>query len=175
MSAVLSFTPLRFEELGAATTIVGLGGAIAAGIEVPLMLRYPALAARFGPERLLIAGAGFLAARSLVAVLATDPIGLLAASIFAGFGSALFFVGGVTYVSARVPAELAATAQGIFQGVGSSLSQVTAALLGGVIAAAFGIQGLFGIAVALGIAGTAITYVAIRGGRHGIRPSLART
>lgn len=162
MFAVLSFIPLRFEELGAGTLIVGLGGAIAAGIEVPLMLRYPALAARFGPSRLLIAGAGFLAARSVVAVLASDPISLLAASIFAGFGYALFFVGGVTYVSARVPAELAATAQGIFQGVGSSLSQVTASLLGGVIAAAVGIQGLFGIAIALGAVGTAIIFVAVR-------------
>lgn len=170
MSAVLSFTPLRFEELGAGATIVGLGGAIAAGIEVPLMLRYPALAARFGPERLLIAGAAFLAARSLVAVIATDPIGLLAASIFAGFGYALFFVGGVTYVSARVPAELAATAQGIFQGVGSSLSQVTAALLGGVVAAAVGIQGLFGIAVAIGAVGTTIIAIAIRSAQR-VRPA----
>ncbi|MEO8272874.1 MAG: MFS transporter [Chloroflexota bacterium] len=162
MSAVLSFTPLRFEELGASPTIIGLGGALAAGIEVPLMLRYPALAARFGPARLLIAGAGFLAARSVVAALATDPIGLLAASVFAGFGYALFFVGGVTYVSERVPSELAATAQGIFQGVGSSLSQVTAAVLGGLIAAAVGLQGLFGIAIALGIAGTAIIALAVR-------------
>lgn len=163
MSAVLTFTPLRFEELGASATVVGLGGAIAAGVEVPLMLRYPSLAARFGPTRLLIAGAGFLAARSVVAALAVDPVGLLASSVFAGFGYALFFVGGVTYVSTRVPAELAATAQGIFQGVGSSLSQVTAAVLGGVIAAAVGIQGLFGIAITLGAAGTLIIFLAVRG------------
>jgi PPP family 3-phenylpropionic acid transporter len=162
MSAVLSFTPIRFEELGAGPTMVGLGGALAAGIEVPLMLRYPALAARFGPTRLLIAGAAFLAARSLVAALATDPIGLLAASVFAGFGFALFFVGGVTYVSARVPAELAATAQGIFQGVGSSLSQVTAAAAGGTIAAVAGIDGLFLISAGLGVLGTAIIAVAVR-------------
>ena len=162
MSAVLSFTPLRYEELGASRTIVGLGGALAAGMEVPLMLRYPALAARFGPTRLLIAGAAFLAVRSVLAALATEPTGLLVAALFAGLGYALFFVGGVTYVSARVPAELAATAQGIFQGVGSSLSQVTAALLGGVLAAAVGIQGLFGIAIALGAAGTVIIFLAVR-------------
>jgi PPP family 3-phenylpropionic acid transporter len=162
MSAVLSFTPLRLEELGASRIVIGLAGAIAAGIEVPLMLRYPALAARFGPTRLLIAGAAFLAVRSVVAALATDPAGLLAASVFAGLGYALFFVGGVTYVSARVPPELAATAQGIFQGVGSSLSQVTAALLGGVLAAAVSIQGLFGIAIVLGAAGTVIIFLAVR-------------
>ena len=139
-----------------------VSGAIAAGVEVPLMLRYPALTARFGPTRLLIAGAGFLALRSLVAALATEPLGLLVASAFAGCGYALFFVGGVTYVSNRVPPELAATAQGIFQGVGSSLSQVTAALLGGAIAALVGIQGLFAIASVLGIAGALIVTLATR-------------
>ena len=93
MSIVLSFTPLRFEELGAGATIIGLGGAIAAGIEVPLMLSFGRLAARFGSNRLLIAGAVFLMARSVVAAVATDPPMLLAASIFGGLGYALFLVG----------------------------------------------------------------------------------
>ena len=174
MSAVLYFTPLRFDELGAGATIVGLGGAIAAGIEVPLMLGYPSLAARFGSERLLLAGAFFLVARSAVAALAQDPIVLLSAAVFGGVVFALFFVAGVTYVSTRVPPELAATAQGIFQGVGNSLSQVTAALAGGAIAAAFGIQGLFGLAVGLGVVGTAITAIAIRSAPS-VRPPSVRT
>jgi MFS transporter, PPP family, 3-phenylpropionic acid transporter len=170
MSAVLSFTPLRFAELGAGATIIGLGGAIAAAIEVPLMLRFPALAARFGPERLFVAGAFFIAVRSIVAAVAQDPPTLLFAAVFGGLGFALFFVGGVTYVSTRVPPELAATAQGIFQGIGSSLSQVTAALLGGAIATALGIQGLFGVAIAVGLAGAAIVAVAIRSGRGAAVP-----
>ena len=153
MSSVLTFTPLRFAELGAGATIVGLGGAIAASIEVPTMLGFPKLAARFGPERLLIAGVVFIAARAVVAQLATEPTILLAASVFGGAGFALFFVGGVTYVSRRVPRELAATAQGIFQGLANSLSQVTAALAGGAVAAAFGIQGLFGVSIVLGVVG----------------------
>ena len=164
MSAVLSFTPLRFEELGAGASIIGLGGAIAAAIEVPIMLRFPAIAARFGSERLLIAGAGFLAARSVIAALATTPEILLSASIFGGMGFALFYVGGVTYVSRRVPVELAATAQGIFQGAGNSLGQVTAALGGGVIAAEAGIDGLFSVGAGLGIAATAIIALAVRSG-----------
>ena len=162
MSIVLSFTPLRFEELGAGATIIGLGGAIAAGIEVPLMLSFPRLAARFGSNRLLIAGALFLMARSVVAALAIDPPMLLAASIFGGLGYALFLVAGVTYVSTHVPPELAATAQGIFQGVGSSLSQVTATALGGTIAAFAGIQGLFIVGATLGVAATAIVAFAVR-------------
>lgn len=162
MSAVLSFTPLRFEELGAKATIIGLGGAIAATIEMPIMLRYPTLASRFGPAPLLITGAAFLALRAFVAGVATSPEMLLSASIFGGIGYALFLVAGVTYVSTRVPRELAATAQGIFQGIGSSLSQVTATALGGAIAAVAGIQGLFLMAAALGVVAMAIITVAVR-------------
>ena len=162
MSAVLSFTPLRFEELGAGATMIGLGGAIAAAIEMPIMLRYPALASRFGPATMLTAGAGFLALRSVVAGLASTPEQLLAASIFGGIGYALFLVAGVTYVSTRVPRELAATAQGIFQGVGSSLSQVTAAALGGAVAGAVGIAGMFAVAAALGVVAVVIIVVAVR-------------
>jgi PPP family 3-phenylpropionic acid transporter len=162
MSLVLSFTPLRFDELHAGATLIGLGGAIAAGIEVPLMLSFPRLAARFGPNRLLIAGAIFLMLRSVVAAVATSPGLLLAASVFAGLGYALFLVAGVVYVSTHVPRELAATAQGIFQGVGSSLSQVTAAALGGTIAGVAGIQGLFMLAAGLGVGATLIVAIAVR-------------
>jgi PPP family 3-phenylpropionic acid transporter len=111
MSAVLTFTPIRFSELGAGASVVGLGGAIAAGVEVPLMLRFPALAARWGSDRLMIAGSGLFAARAVVAALATDSTVLLAASVFGGLGFALFAIGGTTYVSEHVPPELAATAQ----------------------------------------------------------------
>src|SRR5207244_6146610 len=86
MSAVLTFTPIRFTELGAGASIVGLGGAIAAGIEVPLMLRFPALATRWGADRVLIAGSVLTAARGVVAALAPDSAVLLAASVFGGLG-----------------------------------------------------------------------------------------
>jgi PPP family 3-phenylpropionic acid transporter len=162
MAAVLAFTPLRYGELGSGASVIGLNGAIAAGVEVPLMLGFPRLARRFGAERLLLAGAVFLAVREVVATIAPVPAVLLSASAFGGAGFSLFFVGGVTYVSSRVPPELAATAQGIFQGVGSSLSQVTASLIGGAIAAAFGIQGLFAVSIVLGAAGAGIIGLALR-------------
>jgi MFS family permease len=156
MSAVLSFTPIRFTELGAGASIVGLGGAIAAGIEVPLMLRFPNLARRFGSERLLILGSVLTAARGIVAGIAPDSNVLLAASVFGGLGYALFAIGGITYVSEHVPLELAATAQGIFQGVGNSLSQVAAQALGGAVAVVAGVAGLFLIAAGIGFVAAAI-------------------
>lgn len=162
MSAVLTYTPIRFTELGASASIVGLGGAIAAGTEVPLMLRFPAFARRWGSHRLLIAGSVFTAARAVVAAFATDPAVLLAASVFGGLGYAFFAIGGTTYVSEHVPAQLAATAQGIFQGVGNSLAQVTAALAGGAVAALAGVAGLFAISAVVGIGAAVILWLAVR-------------
>jgi PPP family 3-phenylpropionic acid transporter len=162
MAAVLTYTPIRFTELGASASIVGLGGAIAAGTEVPLMLRFPALAARWGSHRLLILGSVFTAARAIVATLATDPAVLLAASIFGGLGYAFFAIGGTSYVSEHVPPQLAATAQGIFQGVGNSLAQVTAAAAGGAVAAFAGVVGLFGISALVGLLAASILWVAMR-------------
>ena len=162
MSAVLTYTPIRFTELGAGASIVGLGGAIAAGVEVPLMLRFPTMAARWGSDRLMIAGSGFLAARAILAAIATDSGVLLAASIFGGLGFALFAIGGTTYVSEHVPPELAATAQGIFQSVGNNMAQVTAAAVGGSVAALTGVAGLFAIAAGIGIVGATILSLAVR-------------
>ena len=162
MQLVLTFTPLRFEELDAGATIIGFNGAIAAAIEVPLMLFFPRIAARFGANRLLVAGAFFLLARAVVASLAMTPEPLLVASALAGVGYALFLVAGVVYVSTHVPPELAATAQGIVQGVGSSLAQVTAAAAGGTIAAVTGLQGLFILAAGLGVAATVVVAIAVR-------------
>ena len=164
MSAVLTYTPIRFTELGAGASIVGLGGAIAAATEVPLMLRFPALAARWGSHRLLIAGSVFTAARAIVATFATDPAVLLAASVFGGLGYAFFAIGGTSYVSEHTPPQLAATAQGIFQGVGNSLAQVTAAAAGGALAAFAGVVGLFAISTLVGIMAAAILWVAVRKG-----------
>jgi len=61
-----------------------------------------------------------------------------------------------------VPPELAATAQGIFQGVGNSLAQVTAQALGGAVATLTSVAGLFAIAAGIGIVGAAIIGLAVR-------------
>jgi predicted MFS family arabinose efflux permease len=61
-----------------------------------------------------------------------------------------------------VPRDLAATAQGIFQGFGNTLGNVVAAAAGGSIAAIAGLDGLFFVAAGLGIVGTAIVWFAVR-------------
>jgi MFS transporter, PPP family, 3-phenylpropionic acid transporter len=158
MSAALDFFSPRYQELRASAGIIGFSSALAAAIEVPIMLRFPRLARRFGGAGLLLAGAVIIALRSGLAALATDPAFLVAASGIGGIGYALFFVGGVTHVAEHVPPHLAATGQGIFQGVAFGLSGVLAAAAAGVLAGAIGIAGMFGIAATVG--GVAVLVIA---------------
>ncbi len=161
LAAAVNFVALRFEELGAATGVIGIASALSAAVEVPVMLRFPSLARRFGGTRLLVAGTAFIALRSALASVAADPALLVVASGIGGIGYALFLVGGVTFVAEHVPAHLAATGQGIFQGVTLSLSQVVAAAAAGLAAGIVGIAGMFAIAAVVGAAATVVVAIAV--------------
>lgn len=161
LAAAVNFVALRFDELGAAAGVIGIGSALAAAVEVPVMLRFPSLARRLGGTRLLVVGIGFIALRSVLASIAPDPTLLVIASGIGGIGYALFLIGGVTFVAQRVPAHLAATGQGIFQGVTLSLSQVVASAAAGVAAGLMGIAGMFAIAAAVGFAAMVIVAFAV--------------
>lgn len=161
MGAALNFFPLRFAELGAGAGLIGLASAVAAAIEVPVMLRFPSLVRRFGGTRLLVAGAVVVAGRTAIAAVAVEPAVLVLASLVGGVGYALFAVGGVTYVAEQVPRELAATGQGVFQGISISLSSVVAAVAGGLLSGALGIPGMFAVAAAAGAAAALVVALAV--------------
>jgi PPP family 3-phenylpropionic acid transporter len=161
LAGVMSFYSLRYAELAAPASIIGLSAAIGAGVEVPIMLTFPRLAARFGAERLVVAGAAIFTIRAFVAAVTADPIVLVVLAGIGGAGYACFIVGGVTYMSRHAPAGLAATAQGLFSGLANGLGQVVAGVGGGLIAGAAGITGLFGVAGVLGLAAAAVVAVAV--------------
>ena len=159
----IDFQPLRIAELGGDRTMVGLGSAIPAAIEVPTMLAFPWLARRVGGHRLLVVGAVVLGLRSLLSAIGSTPEFLVAGAGIGGIGYALFTIGAITFVSQRLPRALAATGQGIFQGVANGLSSVVAAAAGGAIAAAIGLAGLFGVAVAVALVSVITIALAVRG------------
>ena len=161
MSAVLTFFTPRFDELGASTALIGLSWALPAAIEVPVMAGFPSMARRVGGTRLLVVGAIFLVMRSSLAAAATTPEVLVIASTIGGIGYGLFTVGAVTYVAQRVPPHLAATGQGVFQGVALGLSGVVAAAAGGVVAGSIGISGMFALAAGVGLLGAAVVALAV--------------
>lgn len=147
----LSFFSIYLLQLGASSDRVGWAWSLGAALEVPTMLLFPRLAARFGSRRLIVLGAAILALREVANVASADPDVLLAVSILQGTGYALLLVGGVTFVSAAAPDGAAATAQGILSGVSVSLASVLGASLGGIAASALTIRVMFALAAGLGL------------------------
>jgi MFS family permease len=70
-------------------------------------------------------------------------------------------IGGVTFVSRQAPLGTAATAQGIFTGVTSSLSAILGSGLGGQVAGFITIRGLFAVSAVTSIAAVVLIALAV--------------
>lgn len=161
VSAVTTFVSIHLVELGAEGQVVGLLWAIGAMVEVPLMFVFPALARRWGTNRLLVIGAVAYSLRSVGWALAGAPLLLVAVSPLGGIGYALFYVGTVGYVARAVPPGVQATAQGIFSGTAWSTGSILGSLVGGQLAALVGIPVLFGLSSVTTIVAAALVWWAI--------------
>ena len=169
---VNGFFSIYLVSLDAPAALVGSAWALGAIVEVPLMLAFPALAARFGVNRLLVVGASFLLLRAIVVVLAVDPLIVVGSMALHGAGYALLLVGGVTYVAGRAAHGTAATAQGVLAGVVAGLAQAIGPGIAGVIAGAVGIHDMFvvaAVASALGV--VAVTLAVSRTAQIEVAPA----
>ena len=162
LSAVSAFYSIQVVALGGSPGLVGIAWAFGAVIEVPLMYAFPRVAARFGTERLVVLGSVSFGLRALLASLIVDPVALVLIAPLEGLGFACVFVGGVTLVSARAPAGMQGTAQGLFA-ASSGLATIIGAVVGGAIAGALSIPALFLTCAAVSLVGTVILAVALLG------------
>jgi MFS transporter, PPP family, 3-phenylpropionic acid transporter len=160
-AALQGFISLRVKELGGDATAIAATWSLGAVIEVFLMSGFPALARRFGAERLIVIGAIAFAIRALVSAVVDSPTVIVLASAFGGVGFSFFYVGTVTWVAGSVGRGVQATAQGIFSGTSNSIGAIVGSVAGGAIGAAFGLPALFGLAAAGYTAGAGLTWVAI--------------
>jgi PPP family 3-phenylpropionic acid transporter len=156
VSAVTTFVSIHLIELGSGTAVVGFVFTPGALVEVPFMLAFPLLAKRTGPERLLVLGAVAFAARAAGWAIVSDPWLYVAIAPLGGVGYALFYVGTVTYVSRAVPPSVQATAQGVFSGTAFAMGAILGSVLGGQVAAALTIPGMFGVAAGTTLVGALI-------------------
>lgn len=147
-AALQGFISLRIVALGGDPTVVAATWSIGALVEVPLMLAFPNLARRFGPERLVVVGAFGFAIRALGSALVGAPWLIVAVAPFGGIGFAFVYVGTVSWVAGAVPRDVQATAQGIFSGTSVSIGAIAGSILGGAIGGAQGLPTLFAIAAA---------------------------
>jgi MFS transporter, PPP family, 3-phenylpropionic acid transporter len=156
VSAVHTFLSVHLVQLGASSALVGLVWTPGALVEVPLMLAFPLLVRRIGAERLLVLGGLAFAVRAGLWALTSDPLLFVAIAPLGGIGFALFYVGTVTYVSRAVPPSVQATAQGLFSGTAFSIGSILGAILGGQVAAAITIPGMFAVSAVVTAAGAGI-------------------
>lgn len=172
LSGTNTFYSIQMGAIGGSGAQIGLIWAIGAMVEIPIMYAFPRLARRFGAERLLVIGAIAFALRTGLSALATEPWQLLAIAPLEGVGFACVFVGGVTVLASRAPVGTGGTAQGLLTS-GSGLATILGSTLGGVIAAAIGIPGLFVICAVVSVVGAAIIVAAIvrPGGTIQLRPA----
>jgi PPP family 3-phenylpropionic acid transporter len=164
LTALNTFYSIQIVALGGSTSLVGVAWAVGAATEVPLMYVFPRLGARFGTERLLVLGAVAFALRAFLAAAATGPFALVIIAPLEGIAFACFFVGALTVLSARIPASLGGTTQGLFS-ASAGLATIIGSVVGGEIAGAVSIPGLFAACGVLGLVGAAIVAAAVLGPR----------
>lgn len=163
-SALLGFISLRVVELGGSSTLVAATWSLGAIVEVPLMYSFPALARRFGAERLMLVGAVAFAVRALASAVVDDPALIVLVAPFGGVGFAFVYIGTVTWVSGAVGRSVQATAQGVFTGTAQSIGQIGGSIIGGAIGAQFGLPTLFLIAgVGYLVGGVLVWFGLVRG------------
>lgn len=160
--AINGFLSIYITQIGAPQTLVGGSWALGAVVEIPLMLAFPQIARRFGLERLIVVGAGFLLLRVVVLLVVSDPMLVAATMALHGAGFALLLVGGVTYVARLAPPGAAATAQGLLSGIIFGLGPALGPLVGGVLAGALGVPQMFVVPAVASAAAVALMARVVR-------------
>ncbi|MBL8045550.1 MAG: MFS transporter [Anaerolineales bacterium] len=142
--ASISFFPLRLQDLGASTFLIGIAGALSSVAEVPILVFARRIFQRLSPWAATIVAAVVYTVRwALVAVL-TDPLSATLTQATHGLSFGMFLIGGVAYVDERSPAGLSATAQAIFGAIFGGIGAAAGAWLGGWLYQTYGATVLFG-------------------------------
>jgi len=162
-SAVGSMTlfSLRIVELGGDTRLVGIGWATSALFEVPMMILFSRLAMRIRVERLILVGALLFVVRAGFWTVADSPLALIAFTSLGGSGYALAMVGTASYVAARVPRDLQATAQALFGSTAFAVGTIAGAIMAGQVAAIGGLWAVYPVGGVIAAVGAVMVWAAI--------------
>ncbi len=163
-----AFFSLRLVAQGADAGLVGVGWAVNALVEIPMMLLFQPLARRAGVPALIAAGATVLAVRNLGWAVAGSDLATVGVALLSGVGYALFLVGVTTWLADRVAVSLRATAQALFLGTAYAIGTIGGSLGAGWLAGAAGLDAMFYAVAAVALAGAGVTWLAVG------RPALSR-
>jgi PPP family 3-phenylpropionic acid transporter len=160
-SGGLTYFSLRLVEQGADAGLIGIGWAVNAIVEVPIMLLFRRLTRRFGVRALIVGGAVAFGLRSLGWALAGSAVASVLSTLMGGVGVALFLVGTTAWVADRTPPSMRATAQALFVGTTYAVGAIVGALAAGLIASHAGLSVMFAVSAMTGLTGAVIVWLAV--------------
>lgn len=160
-NGIMTFFSLRIIQLGGDAELVGIGWAVNAVAEVPVMFAFAALARRFGTARLMVLGALVFAVRAVGWTAVDSATASVVVTTLGGIGYALFVVGTTAYIPGRVPPEMRATAQGLFFGTTYALGTILGAVLAGLVAGQAGLAAVFPAGVVASLLGALVVWLAV--------------
>jgi len=156
-----AFFSLRLVAQGGDATIVGVGWAMNAIVEIPFMLLFRPLARRTGVPALIATGAAVLAIRNLGWALAGNDLATVGVALLSGVGFSLFLVGVTGWLADRVPASLRATAQALFLGTAYAIGTITGSLGAGWLANSVSLDAMFYVATVVAAVGALTIWAAV--------------
>ncbi len=139
MAIMRIFSPVYFSQVGG-QVLVGVYSAVAAAVEVPVMMAHSAIMDRLGGPRTLLLSYAVLACSYMSAFLITDPVFILLAAMLQGFGYATFVPTTVRLVNSWAPAGRGATYQGLMNIGIQGMAPLVASFVGGFVFDAFGVR-----------------------------------
>jgi MFS transporter, PPP family, 3-phenylpropionic acid transporter len=138
-----TFFSLRLVAQGADAGLVGIGWAVNAAVEVPMMIVFGRLAKRTGIPALIATGAAILAVRNLGWALASSDMATVAVALLSGVGFSFLLVGITSWLAGRVPSSLRATSQALFLGTAYAIGSIAGSLGAGWIANSISLDAMY--------------------------------
>ena len=161
-----TYFSIRLVQQGGDAGLVGVGWAVNALVEIPMMLVFRRLAGRVGVPVLVTVGAALFGIRNVGWALAGSAQASVVVAMLSGMGFSLFLVGTTTWLADRVPAQMRATAQALFLGTAYASGTILGSLGAGAIASVAGLDAMFVALAGVSAAAAVIVWFAV--GRPGL-------
>jgi PPP family 3-phenylpropionic acid transporter len=156
-----NFFALRVVDLGGGALLVGLGNALQAAVEVPVMAS-TSRSRRDRPHVLFVAGCVCWAAVFAGWALLTTAVGAVAVNLLGGVAFALTAVSTVVIVDGLVPVRFRATGQTLSRAVGGGLAPVVGNVAGGLVYGALGAGPMFALTAACAGVAAVVSVASLR-------------
>lgn len=130
-------------ELGARESVMGLALTIGTISEIPILFFGDRLLRWLKPFRLLVIAGLITGARLLLLAGSSSPEMALVIQLLNGLTLTMMWIAGVAYADEQAPANLKATAQGLYGAANFGIGSALGGFLGGLLLGSMGARGLF--------------------------------